>query len=175
MNAKGCGRGQNRQRQLGDHRERGGDGAGRRGIPRGETESENPLIRDPFARVFLDAAGDGVWNWYSAPQLPAELLEIEPNLAQQMQAMVGYMASRTAFFDAFFIDATTAGIAQVVILAAGLDAQSCRGRTASRSTSSTSPRCWISKHRRWPNTGPNPPATGSPSRWTYARTGQKRC
>jgi O-methyltransferase involved in polyketide biosynthesis len=27
-----------------------------------ETESENPLIRDPFARVFLNAAGDGVWN-----------------------------------------------------------------------------------------------------------------
>jgi methyltransferase (TIGR00027 family) len=91
-----------------------------------ETESENPLIRDPFARVFLDAAGDGVWNWYSAPQLPAELLETEPNLAQQMQAMVSYMASRTAFFDAFFLDATTAGIQQAVILAAGLDSRSWR-------------------------------------------------
>jgi methyltransferase (TIGR00027 family) len=91
-----------------------------------ETESENPLIRDPFARVFLDAAGDGVWNWHSAPQLPAELLEAEPNLAQQMQAMVSYMASRTAFFDAFFLDATTAGIQQAVILAAGLDSRSWR-------------------------------------------------
>jgi O-methyltransferase involved in polyketide biosynthesis len=40
-----------------------------------ETESENPMIRDPFARVFLDAAGDGLWNWYSATQLPSELLE----------------------------------------------------------------------------------------------------
>lgn len=126
MNAKGCGRGQNRQRQLGDHRERGGDGLGVAASRAAETESENPLIRDPFARVVLDAAGDGVWNWCSAPQLPAELLEIEPNLAQQMQAMVGYMASRTAFFDAFFIDATTAGIAQAVILAAGLDARSWR-------------------------------------------------
>ena len=91
-----------------------------------ETESENPLIRDPFARVFLDAAGDGVWNWYSAPQLPAELFDTEPNLAQQMQAMVSYMASRTAFFDAFFLDATTAGIQQAVILAAGLDSRSWR-------------------------------------------------
>src|ERR1700753_1735310 len=91
-----------------------------------ETESDNPLIRDPFARVFLDAAGDGVWTWYSAGELPDELQEVEPNLAQQMQAMVGYMASRTAFFDAYFLDAATAGIQQAVILAAGLDARSWR-------------------------------------------------
>ena len=71
-----------------------------------ETRSENPLISDPFAQVFLDAAGDGVWNWHSAPQLPAELIEAEPELPLQMQSMVGYMASRTAFFDQFFLDAT---------------------------------------------------------------------
>jgi methyltransferase (TIGR00027 family) len=91
-----------------------------------ETRSENPLISDPFAQVFLDAVGDGVWNWHSAPQLPAELLEIEPELPLQMQAMVGYFASRTAFFDQFFLDATRAGIRQAVILAAGLDARSWR-------------------------------------------------
>lgn len=91
-----------------------------------ETESERPLISDPFARVFLDAAGDGVWNWYSAPQLPAGLVEAEPELPLQMQAMVGYMASRTAFFDNFFLGATGAGIRQAVILAAGLDARSWR-------------------------------------------------
>ncbi len=91
-----------------------------------ETRSENPLIRDPFAQVFLDAVGDGVWNWHSAPQLPAELIEAEPELPLQMQSMVGYMASRTAFFDQFFSDATRAGIRQAVILAAGLDARSWR-------------------------------------------------
>lgn len=91
-----------------------------------ETRSENPLIRDPFAQVFLDAAGDGVWNWHSAAQLPPELVEAEPELPLQMQAMVGYMASRTAFFDQFFTDATAAGIGQAVILAAGLDARSWR-------------------------------------------------
>jgi methyltransferase (TIGR00027 family) len=91
-----------------------------------ETESDNPLIRDPFARVFLDAAGDGVWNWFSAPQLSTELLESEPDLALQMKAMVSYMASRTAFFDSFFLDATAAGILQVVILASGLDSRSWR-------------------------------------------------
>ncbi len=91
-----------------------------------ETRSENPVIRDPFAQVFLDAVGDGVWSWHSAPQLPAELVEVEPELPLQMKAMVGYMASRTAFFDQFFLDATAAGIRQVVILAAGLDARSWR-------------------------------------------------
>jgi methyltransferase (TIGR00027 family) len=91
-----------------------------------ETESENPLISDPFARVFLDAAGDGVWNWHAGPQLPAELIEQVPDLPLQQKAMVGYMASRTAFFDTFFLNATRAGISQVVILAAGLDARSWR-------------------------------------------------
>jgi methyltransferase (TIGR00027 family) len=90
-----------------------------------ETESDNPLIRDPFARVFLDAAGDGPWNWHSS-QLPPELIEAEPQLPLQRQAMVGYMASRTKFFDSFFLDATNAGIRQVVILAAGLDSRSWR-------------------------------------------------
>jgi methyltransferase (TIGR00027 family) len=91
-----------------------------------ETESEHPLVSDPFARVFLDAAGDGVWNWHSADQLPAEVVEAEPELPLYRQLMVGYMASRTAFFDEFFLDATRAGIRQVVILAAGLDARSWR-------------------------------------------------
>jgi len=91
-----------------------------------ETRSENPLISDPFAQVFLDAVGDGVWNWHSARRLPAELIEAEPELPLQMHSMVGYMASRTAFFDPFFLDATRAGIRQAVILAAGLDARSWR-------------------------------------------------
>jgi methyltransferase (TIGR00027 family) len=91
-----------------------------------ETESDNPLIRDPFARVFLDAAGDGVWNWHAGQELPAEIVEAEPELPLQMQAMVGYMASRTKFFDSFFQTATNSGIKQAVILAAGLDARSWR-------------------------------------------------
>jgi methyltransferase (TIGR00027 family) len=91
-----------------------------------ETRRENPLISDPFAQVFLDAVGDGVWNWHSAPQLPAELIELEPELPLQMQSMVSYMASRTAFFDQFFLDTTRAGIRQAVILAAGLDSRSWR-------------------------------------------------
>ena len=91
-----------------------------------ETESENPLISDPFARVFLEAAGDGMWNWFAAPNLPAEIVEAEPDLQPRMQRMVDYMAARTAFFDQFFLDAARAGVHQVVILAAGLDSRAWR-------------------------------------------------
>ena len=91
-----------------------------------ETERENPLISDPFARIFLNAAGDGIWNFFAAPELPAEILEAEPDVAAQMESMVGYMASRTAFFDTFFLDAARSGVTQAVILAAGLDSRAWR-------------------------------------------------
>ena len=91
-----------------------------------ETESENPLISDPFARVFLNAAGDGMWNWFAAPDLPAEIAESEPDLKPRMQGMVDYMAARTSFFDQFFLDAARSGVHQVVILAAGLDSRAWR-------------------------------------------------
>ncbi|HZC52825.1 MAG TPA: class I SAM-dependent methyltransferase [Mycobacterium sp.] len=91
-----------------------------------ETESDNPLISDPFARVFLNAAGDGMWNWFAAPDLPAEIAEAEPDLQPRMQGMVGYMAARTLFFDQFFLDAARSGVDQMVILAAGLDSRAWR-------------------------------------------------
>lgn len=92
-----------------------------------ETNSENPLIRDPYAQMFLEAAGDGVWTMYLRPdELPAELVEIDPRFKERMRAMMGYTASRTLFFDEFFTDAAASGIRQAVILAAGLDARAWR-------------------------------------------------
>jgi methyltransferase (TIGR00027 family) len=91
-----------------------------------DTESEHPLIDDPFARVFLDAAGDGMWNWFGSSDLPADIAKIAPDVPLRMQGMRDYMASRTAYFDEFFIDATESGVRQVVILAAGLDSRSWR-------------------------------------------------
>ena len=91
-----------------------------------DTESSDPLINDPFARVFLDRVGHGVWDWYGAPELPAEVIEAEPDMPQRMQALVGYFATRTKFFDTSFVDAVNAGVRQAVILAAGLDARSWR-------------------------------------------------
>jgi methyltransferase (TIGR00027 family) len=91
-----------------------------------ETESENPLIRDPFARVFLDAVGDGMWSLYADPAKLAQASEIDPQVQARAQMLVDFMATRTAFFDEFFLGAADSGVRQVVILAAGLDARAWR-------------------------------------------------
>jgi methyltransferase (TIGR00027 family) len=91
-----------------------------------ETASENPLINDPFARVFVDAAGEGMWSIYADPALMAKAGAIEPDLRARIQLMIDFMATRTAFFDEFFLGAADAGVRQVVILAAGLDARTWR-------------------------------------------------
>jgi methyltransferase (TIGR00027 family) len=93
-----------------------------------ETESEQPLFRDPFARVFLDAAGEGMWNLFDRKALAADLAGADPELAARMDEMVDFFAARTAFIDDFFQRAADAGIRQVVILAAGLDARAWRLR-----------------------------------------------
>ena len=67
-----------------------------------------------------------MWNWFATPDLPAEIAAAEPDLEPRMQGMVDYMATRTAFFDKFFLDATRAGVQQVVILASGLDSRAWR-------------------------------------------------
>ncbi len=94
-----------------------------------ETESDNPLIHDPFARAFLEAAGESKWALVANPAMATELgdlKDIDPELRAHRQVMVDFMAVRTAFFDEYFLKAVQAGIRQVVILAAGLDARAWR-------------------------------------------------
>lgn len=91
-----------------------------------ETESDDPLIKDPFARVFVDAAGQGVWTLFASATLPDELTEVDPRLQARLRGMVDLMATRTAFFDDVFLQAAAAGVRQVVILAAGLDSRAWR-------------------------------------------------
>jgi methyltransferase (TIGR00027 family) len=91
-----------------------------------ETASDNPLIQDPFAQVFLDAAGPGMWSLTSDPKLSAALTDLEPDVGAHRQVMVDFMAVRTKWFDELFLDAVASGIRQVVILASGLDSRSWR-------------------------------------------------
>ena len=91
-----------------------------------ETNSANPLINDPYAQLFLEAAGDGIWQIYLNDELPAELADVDPRFKERMQAMMSYIGSRTKFFDDFFLAAVADGIRQSVILAAGLDARAWR-------------------------------------------------
>jgi methyltransferase (TIGR00027 family) len=91
-----------------------------------ETRSASPLISDPYAHLFIEAAGDGIWRMYLEDELPAELLELDPQLPDRIQAMLGYTACRTKFFDDYFLNASRDGIRQAVILAAGLDSRAWR-------------------------------------------------
>jgi methyltransferase (TIGR00027 family) len=95
-----------------------------------ETRSDCPLFIDPYAQLFIDAATASGWQSpFGSPSL-AELPDLDPAVAEQMQRRAqviwAYAASRTKHFDDFFIAAGAAGIQQVVILAAGLDARAWR-------------------------------------------------
>jgi methyltransferase (TIGR00027 family) len=79
-----------------------------------ETTSELPLFSDPYAQLFLDAATERGWQ-----QPP-------PYMVERIRSIRGYAASRTKWFDEFFIAAGANGIEQAVILAAGLDARAWR-------------------------------------------------
>lgn len=91
-----------------------------------ENARADRLFDDPYAQLFIDAAGEGMWTMLSRGALPEALTDVDPQLPERMQAMGDYTASRTVFFDEFFRRAAGAGIRQAVILAAGLDARSWR-------------------------------------------------
>src|ERR1700760_3368627 len=77
-----------------------------------ETQSADPLISDPYAKLFLEAAGDGIWRVYLDGELPTELADADPQFEDRMQAMLGYTACRTKFFDEYFLAAAGDGIRQ---------------------------------------------------------------
>ena len=91
-----------------------------------ENDREDRLFDDPYARLFVDAAGEGMWTVFSRAALPEALTGVDPQLPTYMQAMRNYTAARTVFFDEFFRQATEGGVRQAVILAAGLDARCWR-------------------------------------------------
>lgn len=91
-----------------------------------ETESDDPLIRDPYARMLVSGAGTGTWEYMLDESTVARLADIDAEAAGMFVHMRTYQAVRTHFFDAFFADAAAAGVRQIVILASGLDARAYR-------------------------------------------------
>ena len=91
-----------------------------------EARSEYPLFVDPYAQLFLDAATARGWTSPFDDSILAELAKDDPQLSERMAVMRAYTASRTKWFDEFFIAAGAAGVLQAVILAAGLDARAWR-------------------------------------------------
>jgi methyltransferase (TIGR00027 family) len=79
-----------------------------------ESTSACPLYTDPYAEVFIEEAIKRGWK------LPPDYMQ------ERIRSISGYAASRTKWFDEFFIAAGAGGIEQAVILAAGLDARAWR-------------------------------------------------
>jgi methyltransferase (TIGR00027 family) len=89
------------------------------------TKADNPLIEDRFAEPLVRAVGlDFFTRWAGGEVLAADVDDDESSW--KLEHMPEAMAVRTRFFDAFFRDATQAGIRQAVILASGLDARAYR-------------------------------------------------
>jgi methyltransferase (TIGR00027 family) len=91
-----------------------------------ETERPDPLIRDPFARILVAGAGDGVWQSLADSDFAGRIAELDPEAAAIFEHMGSYQAVRTHFFDEFFAGAAHGGIRQIVILASGLDSRAYR-------------------------------------------------
>ncbi len=94
------------------------------------TRADRPLINDPFAEPLVRAVGvDLLTRLASGEVNPIDLNDVHDGAtgsAGAMSRMADNMAVRTKFFDEFFLEATKAGIEQVVILASGLDSRAYR-------------------------------------------------
>lgn len=83
------------------------------------------LIDDPFAEPLVRAVGVDFFTRWAAGELDSADVDV-PDAPWGMQRMTDMLAARTRYIDAFFADATDAGVRQVVLLASGLDARAYR-------------------------------------------------
>ncbi|HYX98822.1 MAG TPA: class I SAM-dependent methyltransferase, partial [Mycobacterium sp.] len=83
------------------------------------------LIDDRFAEPLVRAVGVDFFTRWATGELDSADVDV-PGAPWGMQRMTDIQAARTRYIDTFFSDAVTAGIRQVVILAAGLDARGYR-------------------------------------------------
>jgi len=82
----------------------------------------DPLLDDRFAEPLVRAVGHPFFIRMLDGEIPFDNDEVPLTLRQRCEQI----AVRTRFFDDFFVTATTAGMRQAVILAAGLDARAYR-------------------------------------------------
>jgi methyltransferase (TIGR00027 family) len=82
------------------------------------TRTDRSLIDDPFAEPLVRAVGIDLLTRLATGELPPD------DLVDQVA--IDGAKIRTRFYDEFFLDATNAGITQVVILASGLDSRAYR-------------------------------------------------
>jgi methyltransferase (TIGR00027 family) len=82
------------------------------------------LINDPFAEPLVRAVGIDLFTKMLDGNL--DMSAIGNASPARLRALVDGMAVRTKYFDDYFVDATTAGVRQAVIMASGLDSRAYR-------------------------------------------------
>jgi methyltransferase (TIGR00027 family) len=87
--------------------------------------TKDALINDPFAEPLVRAVGVDFFTRWANGEIDSADVD-EPGAAWGMQRMTDLLAARTRYIDAFFAQAATAGVRQVVLLASGLDARGYR-------------------------------------------------
>ena len=87
--------------------------------------TRSALIDDPFAEPLVRAVGVDFFTRWARGELDSADVDV-PGAAWGMQRMTDMLAARTRYIDAFFAATAAAGVRQVVILAAGLDARGYR-------------------------------------------------
>jgi methyltransferase (TIGR00027 family) len=93
-----------------------------------ESTRDDALIDDPYAESFVRSSGITVpmpTSWATINDSENQS-EADQQWANYWTMMSGYLGVRSRFFDKYVRDAVTAGVRQVVILAAGLDTRAFR-------------------------------------------------
>ncbi|MEC3958936.1 class I SAM-dependent methyltransferase [Nocardia sp. CDC153] len=88
-----------------------------------ESSREDALFRDPYAAKLVGAVGSEGWNSLMAGRLGGQNVSDGELRGWSMGSV---LVARTLYFDEYFAAAVRAGIRQIVILAAGLDARAYR-------------------------------------------------
>ena len=120
----------------------------------GETDRDNPLIRDPYAKILVAGAGTGVWDYMLDDDFVAKVADVDAEAAAIFEHMGSYQAVRTHFFDDFFARRRR----RASVRSSSWRRVSTRARTdwtgrqAPPCTRSISPRCSSTSRRRWPST-----------------------
>jgi len=86
------------------------------------SKEANPLIHDPYAEPLVRAVGIDFFTKLVDGDIPTT--DVDDGDAAAL--ITGAMAVRTRFFDDFFLEATSSGVQQAVILASGLDSRAYR-------------------------------------------------
>jgi methyltransferase (TIGR00027 family) len=93
-----------------------------------ESTRDDALIDDPYAESFVTRSGATVpmpTSWADIDD-SENRSEADKRWANFWTVTASYLGVRSRFFDEYFLDASTAGVRQVVILAAGLDTRAFR-------------------------------------------------